>query len=258
MRVGFDFSKPLKSRRPSPAVIDQIRKQFGFGGRPSGGAASGQGGPPAQAANPSGGGGGFGGRGGRGGGGGFFGGGSRGRLQLSVTDTITFVDKVTIRPGLPPLDYLNGDAAGQTGGTPRHHVEAQAGWSNNGFGARIGANWRSATTVNTTTPTGNNNLHFSPVGTFDLRLFANFGDQPELTLKHPWLRGSSLRLDVTNVFNARPKVNDAFGKVPLNYQPDLLDPLGRTIMISFRKLFLPPPSFFRQQRDREQQAQPTR
>ena len=83
---------------------------------------------------------------------------------------------MAIRPGLPPLDYLNGDAAGQTGGTPRHHVEAQAGWSNNGFGARIGANWRSATTVNTTTTAGNNNLHFSPVGTFDLRLFANFGD----------------------------------------------------------------------------------
>jgi hypothetical protein len=259
LRVGFDFSKPLKSRRPSPAVIEQVRKQFGFGARPPGGASSGQGGSPPEAGNPPGGGGaGFGGRGGRGGGGGFFGGGSRGRLQLSVTDTITFVDKVTIRPGLPPLDYLNGDAAGQSGGTPRHHVEAQAGWSNNGFGARISANWRSATDVNTTTLTGNNRLHFSPVGTFDLRLFANFGEQPELTLKHPWLRGSSLRLDLTNVFNARPSVRDAFGKVPLNYQPDLLDPLGRTIMISIRKLFLPPASFFRQQRDREQQAQPTR
>jgi hypothetical protein len=260
LRVGFDFSKPLKSRRPSPAVIDQIRKQFGFGGRPSGGAASGQGGPAPEAGSPpnGGGGGGFGGRGGRGGGGGFFGGGSRGRLQLSVTDTVTFVDKVTIRPGLPPLDFLNGDAAGQTGGTPRHHVEAQAGWSNNGFGGRIGANWRSGTTVNTTTATGTDNLRFSSLGTFDLRLFANFGEQPELTLKYPWLRGSSLRLDVTNVFNARPKVNDAFGQVPLNYQSDLLDPLGRTIMISFRKLFLPPASFFRQQRDREQQAQPTR
>ena len=33
LRVGFDFSKPLKSRRPSQAVIDQIRQQFGFGGR---------------------------------------------------------------------------------------------------------------------------------------------------------------------------------------------------------------------------------
>ena len=33
LRVGFDFSKPLKSRRPSQSVIDQLRQQFGFGGR---------------------------------------------------------------------------------------------------------------------------------------------------------------------------------------------------------------------------------
>ena len=50
-------------------------------------------------------------------------------------------------------------------------------------------------------------------------------------------------------------VRDAAGNVPLNYQPDLLDPLGRTIMISFRKLFLPSPAAIRQmfQRDRQQQ-----
>ena len=33
--------------------------------------------------------------------------------------------------------------------------------------------------------------------------------------------------------------------MPVNYQPDLLDPQGRTIRISIRKLFLPPRSFFR-------------
>ena len=51
-------------------------------------------------------------------------------------------------------------------------------------------------------------------------------------------------------------MHDASGKVPLNYQPDLLDPLGRTIMISFRKLFLPRPSWFRRQfqQRRSQQA----
>ena len=53
LRVGFDFSKPLKSRRPSPAVIEQIRKQFGFGGRPSGGGAPAAGRIAAQAGNPS-------------------------------------------------------------------------------------------------------------------------------------------------------------------------------------------------------------
>jgi hypothetical protein len=35
-------------------------------------------------------------------------------------------------------------------------------------------------------------------------------------------------------------------------------PLGRTIMISFRKLFLPSASWFRQQFQRERQQQPPR
>jgi hypothetical protein len=265
LRIGFDFSKPLKSRRPSQAVVDQLRQQF-FGAIRGGapGAAPPPGGnaaPPPSGAPPEGGrgGGGFGGGGGRGGGGGgFFGGqnGSRGRLQFSLTDTITFVDKVRITAGGPVLDYLHGDAAGSSGGTPRHSVQAQAGWSNNGLGARLGANWRSGTEV--TTLTGDD-LHFSPVGTFDLRFFANPGDIPEVALKHPWLRGTQFRVDVTNIFNRRPQVHDASGYVPLNYQPGLLDPIGRTVMVTFRKLFLPSPSTIRRlfQQERPQGA-PTR
>jgi hypothetical protein len=33
LRVGFTFSKPLKSRRPSQAALDQLRAQFGGAGR---------------------------------------------------------------------------------------------------------------------------------------------------------------------------------------------------------------------------------
>ena len=137
-------------------------------------------------------------------------------------------------------------------GTPRHNVQAQLGWFNNGLGARIGANWQSATDVDAL---NGNDLHFSPVGTFDLRLFANPGDIPEVVVNHPWLRGTQVRFEVNNVFNSRPKVHDAAGNVPNNFQPDLLNPLGRTIMISFRKLFLPSPSWFRQQFQRERQQQ---
>ena len=90
-------------------------------------------------------------------------------------------------------------------------------------------------------------LHFSPLATFDLRLFANLGERFDLVSKHPWLRGSSVRFEVNNIFDAKPRVRNAAGIAPDNYQPDLLDPLGRTIMISFRKLFLPPRSFFRRQ-----------
>ena len=240
LRIGFDFTKPLKSRRPSQAVIDQFRQQF-FGQR---GQAA-QGGPPPEARR--------GGRGGFGGGGfGGPGGQNRGRIQFSLTDTITFEDKVRIAPGGPELDYLHGEAANSSGGTPRHNVQSQLGYFNNGLGARLGANWRSGTTV--TTLTGDD-LRFSPVGTFDLRLFANPGDIPEIALKHPWLRGTQVRFEVNNIFKSRPRVRDAAGNVPLNYQPDLLDPLGRTIMISFRKLFLPSPSTIRRMFQEERQGQ---
>jgi hypothetical protein len=263
LRVGFDFSKPLKSRRPSQSVIDQMRAQFrnAFGGGRVGPGAQGQSapppegqaGPPPEGGPPSGegrGGRGFGG--GRGGGGGgFFGGGNRGRITFSLTDTITFVDKVTIAPGLE-LDYLHGDAAGASGGTPRHLVEARAGYFNNGLGARLGANYRSGTHVDSLT---GDDLKFSPLATFDLRLFANPGDIPELVVKHPWLRGTQVQLNIDNIFDPKPRVRNAAGEVPFNYQPDLLDPLGRTIGITIRKLFLPPPSFFRQQFQRRQQQE---
>ena len=129
-------------RSNSASVGARRQRRRSAGAAPPAGPPPEAGGPPAAGRRRR-----FGG--GRGGGGGFFGGGNRGRLQFSLTDTITFVDKVTIRPGVPELDYLHGDAAGQAGGTPRHHVEAQAGWSNNGLGARIGANWRSGTRVST-------------------------------------------------------------------------------------------------------------
>lgn len=266
LRVGFDFSKPLKSRRPSQSTIDHIRAQFrnAIGGGGAGSASrqgqnvpaphSTEGAPPAPsdagaAPQRHEGRGGFGGFGG-GRGGGFFGGGNRGRLTFSLTDTITFVDKTVIAPGLQ-LDYLHGDAAGASGGTPRHQVEAQAGYFNNGLGARLSANWRSATNVSTLS---GDDLHFSPLATFDVRLFANPGDIPEVAVKHPWLRGTQLQFQVTNIFDAKPRVRDAAGAVPFNYRPDLLNPLGRTIGFTIRKLFLPPPSFFRRQfQERQQQ-----
>ncbi|MEO5612204.1 MAG: TonB-dependent receptor [Sphingomicrobium sp.] len=240
LRWGFDFNKPLKSARPSQALIDQFRAR-----RAAAGGAPPEGGPPPESGGDrSDRGGGFGG-GGRGFGGGGFGGGRQGgRLTFSLTDTINLVDRVTIRPGLPALDYLHGDAAGSSGGRPRHEVEAQAGWANNGLGARLSGNLRSGTTVDSATA---GSLRFSPLATFDLRLFANPGERFALVAKHPWLRGTQVRLELHNMFDAKPRVRDAASLVPTNYQPDLLDPLGRTISLSIRKLFSPPPGSFRRQ-----------
>lgn len=249
LRWGFDFSMPLKSARPSQAAIDRFRARRAADTGQPGNAPRGapppdgpppEGGPPQEGAGPPpggfGGGGGFGGR---------FGGGRQGgRLQFSLTHTVNLVDEVTIRQGVPKLDYLHGDAVGSTGGRPRHQIEAQGGYFNNGLGARVSANWRSGTRVDSST---GDDLRFSPLATFDLRLFANLGERFDLVSKYPVLRGTSLRFEVKNIFNSRPRVRDAAGAVPFSYQSDLLDPLGRTVSISIRKLFLPPRSFFRRQ-----------
>jgi hypothetical protein len=172
-----------------------------------------------------------------------FGGGRQGgRLTFSLTDEITLVDDVTIRPGLPRLDYLDGDAVGQRGGRPRHQLQARAGYFNNGLGARLSANWQNGTEVRAAT---GDHLRFSPVSTFNLRLWANLGQRLDLVAQHPWLRGTSVRFEVNNLLDSKPKVRNAAGDVPFGYQADLLDPLGRTASISIRKLFLPPRSFFR-------------
>ncbi len=50
-----------------------------------------------------------------------------------------------------------------------------------------------------------------------------------------------MTLAFTNIFNQRQMVRDAFGDTPVRYQPAYLDPLGRAIHISIRKLFTPAP-----------------
>ena len=230
LRIGFDFTKPLKSAPPSPAAIAALRARFAAN-RPAGEAAPATtGAAPADGPQR-----GFGG--GRGGGGGRFGGRNGGRLTFSLTDTVTLTDKLRIAPGLDDLDYLHGETLGASGGRPRHTVEAEAGYYNNGLGARLSADWRSPTRVDGGA-TGED-LRFSGYSTFDLRLFANLGERFDIVSKHPFFLGSSLRFDVKNVFNARPDVRGGDAGIPFAYQPDRLEPIGRTVGISFRKLFLP-------------------
>ena len=52
--------------------------------------------------------------------------------------------------------------------------------------------------------------------------------------------GAELRATFTlgNILNARQKVRGENGETPVRYQPAYLDPLGRTVGITIRKLWL--------------------
>ncbi|WP_334162553.1 TonB-dependent receptor [Phenylobacterium sp.] len=219
VRWGFHYSKPLGPTRP-PGGVPRQRAAQGEGSQAPAGPRAGGDGP----------------RRGPGGGGGFRGGGrGAGALQLAVFHTVRLQEEIFIRPGVPVLDLLDGSAVGAGGGQPRHEVEAQAGVSRNGLGARVTARWQSGTEVDGAR-FGGQDLEFSDLATVNVRLFADLGQQP-WARGRPWLRGARATLSVDNLFDARLDVRDADGVTPVSYQPDLVDPLGRTVRISFRKLF---------------------
>jgi hypothetical protein len=230
LRWGFNYTKPLRSARPPQSFIDRIRaarQQAGGGGAQS----DGEGNRPRRAGGGErrGGGGGFGGRGRQG-----------GRLQFSIFHTWALRDEVRIAEGMPTLDYLSGDVI-EGGLRPRHRLEADAGYFNNGLGARLSGNWQSGGEVGS----GTSELRFNALAKLNLNLFANLGERFALVERYPWLRGTQVRLGVQNILDARQRVRDAAGGLPGSYQPDLLDPQGRTLSLSLRKLFLPPRGFFR-------------
>lgn len=167
--------------------------------------------------------------------GGFGGAGPGKRIQFSLAHTIKLRDEIRIAPALQPLDLLNGDAIGPFGGTPEHRVDLDGGWYNNGLGMRITAAWQSATSLKGGPAISD--LRFSSLATINLRLFLNFDQRKKLVEQMPFLKGSRIRLRIDNITNAVRDVRDNSGATPLRYQPGYLDPVGRTIELSFRKLF---------------------
>ncbi|GGE20029.1 TonB-dependent receptor [Polymorphobacter glacialis] len=239
LRWGINFSEPLE---PSKAERDAAatRRAAFEAQRAAGGAPGAPGGPSAAGSRGDRPAGGFGGPGGPGGGRPGGRGGLDGRLQLSIFHTWHLQEQLVIRDGVPVLDLLNGSATGNSGGEPRHEIEARAGIGKNGLGARLSVNWQSATSVlrdPTGATTSPDDLFFSSLATVNLRLFADLGQRRSLVAKAPFFRGSRISLGIDNIADARLNVRDREGVVPINYQRDIIDPLGRTVTLSFRKLF---------------------
>lgn len=201
------------------------QKQFGQagagGGRGPGMAAMGGGRPPQASGRPMGGFGAFGGQG--------------GRWSVAVYHTVKFLDEVDLAANAPTLDLLGGDATGQTGGSPRHSMELEGGWFNKGIGFRVNGSYQTGTDVRTAGPASS--LHFSDLAVLNVRAFISFDQKRNLVQAMPWLKGARLVLRVDNLLNDIQDVRDQKGVVPLRYQPGYLDPIGRRIEVSFRKIF---------------------
>jgi iron complex outermembrane recepter protein len=193
--------------------------------------------PPAGGAGgpPSGAGGGAGMRGlpfGRGPGGG----GSAGRWFVNLQYTLELQNDVLIAPGLPVLDLLDGDALAG-GGQAKHSGTLRVGTFHSGFGMIWDGRYTGSSTVDGTGLPGSTDLAFGDYITLDVRVFADLGQQESIVAAVPFLAGTRISFDVENIFDARQRVTDSAGIVPLRYQPFLIDPVGRTFEIELRKLF---------------------
>lgn len=236
IRWGFNLSRPIRPTAAERAAFAQRqadwqarRREAEAAGLPLP--------PPPPGVGPPDGGRPGGGPGRRGSGGG---GGPEGRAQLSLFHTWKLVERIRIREGVPELDLLDGSAVGSRGGVPRHEIEGRLGLNKSGLGGRLALNWQSATEVRRD-PGGlpdARDLRFSPLSTLNLRLFVDVGQQWRFVRDNPWARGVRLSLAVDNLADSRLTVRDRAGNTPLNYQPDLLDPVGRRLELSVRKVFL--------------------
>ena len=213
LRYGFNLSGPIGKPAAGGAG-----GRGGFGG-------GGMGGPPPP------GGGGFG-----GGPGGGRGGNGQGRWNASFYHTVQFYNRVSVAPGGPVLDLLGGDAL-TGGGIARHSLEFEGGGFYRGFGLRLNGTWSAPTNVRGSGVPGMADLRFGALAKINARLFVNLGQQKRLTDASSFFKGARLSFKIDNLLDARQKVTDQTGVVPISYQPDLLDPQGRFIGIELRKQF---------------------
>jgi outer membrane receptor protein involved in Fe transport len=69
-----------------------------------------------------------------------------------------------------------------------------------------------------------------------LRVFADL-ERVRLTRNHEWSKGARISLAVINLFDRRQTVRDATGATPAAFEPGFLDPPGRTVALTVRKVF---------------------
>lgn len=156
-----------------------------------------------------------------------------GQIQLAVNYVWRLRDETTLRDGLPPLDLLGGASTSRRG-QPRRELNFRLNAFRQGLGVNLNGNWRGGALIDAG-PSNGGALRFSPQTTINLSAFYEFPRDVKAGAASKWLAGTRVTLAADNLFHSRPVVRDAKGVTPQAYQPDYLDPLGRTVRITLRK-----------------------
>lgn len=155
---------------------------------------------------------------------------SAGYFYSGATAVFQFSNKIELRPGLPVLDLLKG---GTVDGSPHSRVQvwawAGAGYKNDG----VNLDWSYEGPARIDGGLAQTDLHFS--GKFIIN--GTVHTMLHQRIKQPWADKLTVSLQLQNIFGTRRHVEDATGATPNRYQPAFIDPLGRTMKLTLRKLF---------------------
>jgi hypothetical protein len=107
-----------------------------------------------------------------------------------------------------------------------------------GMGLGLDARWSAPTVARSDGVDGGpaTRLDFSSKTAVDLRLFGSVDRLGGPLADAGWAKDFRISLEVANLFDDRVKVTDQDGAVPLGYTRDELDPLGRTVKFTMRKM----------------------
>jgi hypothetical protein len=155
-----------------------------------------------------------------------------GQVQLSLNYTLRLRDETTLRHGLAPLDLLNGASTSRRG-QPREELNFRVNAFRQGVGVNVNGAWRGGSVIDAGPTTGA--LRFDDQTTVNLSAFYEVPRDVKAGPASSWLAGARVTLAADNLFYSRPMVKDARGATPQAYQPDYLDPLGRTVKLTLRK-----------------------
>jgi len=156
----------------------------------------------------------------------------RPQIWSFVTLTARLDDRLTLRQGQGELDLLDGETLDGSGGRPRYEVMGNIGGSIGAYRLGTYGNWRPATRIRSPLPASD--LRFS--GLAFVGLYAQI-EAAKLVPNQRWSKAMTLQFDVQNLLNDRVDVRDRTGAVPYRFQPSFLDPYGRIVRLSVRKLF---------------------
>lgn len=155
----------------------------------------------------------------------------RAHFYAGAGPIVRFTDQLLLRPGAPVLNLLDGDSI--TGsGTPRVTGYFYSGIGYLGNDLNIGGWYQSGQRVRSDVPASD--LFFSPIFKLNVRFAISVH---HFLRKEDWTRHLQVSIDVENVTDAHIHVHDRDGNVPNRFQPDFLDPIGRTVNLMVRKLF---------------------